>query len=376
MNGVHRSLDLERLVETVHGEAIDSGPHHVDEIDLERIVMRHAPLLSAQQRSDVSRLVASRVSGLGVLDELFADPMVSEIMVNGPGPVWVERLGEIHVTETHLDRDEIDRLIERMVAPIGRRVDRRSPWVDGRLADGSRLNIIVPPVALDGPYVTIRRFVLRRLSLDSFAGPEVAGLVSDAVRSGANIIVSGGTGAGKTTLLNSIAGEIDPGSRIVTVEDSAELALPHPHVVRLEARPVSVEGVGLVTIRDLVRNALRMRPDRLIVGEVRGDEALDMVQALNTGHSGCLSTCHANGPVDALRRIESLSMMARDGLPLGAIRQQISAAVDLVVQVGRTDDGGRRIRSVAEVVGPDEVKILAVDDQLVAPRSRGNRFAP
>lgn len=369
----HRS-DLERLAATVHGDAIDSGPLHIEDLELERIVMRHAPLLTASQRSEVSRLVASRVGGLGVLDEFLADPTVSEIMVNGPGPVWVERRGEIFITDTHLDRDEINRLIERMVAPIGRRVDRSSPWVDGRLADGSRLNVIVPPVALDGPYVTIRRFVLRRLSLDSFAGPDVARLVSEAVRGGANIVVSGGTGAGKTTLLNSMAGEIDPRSRIVTVEDSAELALPHPHVVRLEARPASVEGMGLVSIRDLVRNALRMRPDRLIVGEVRGDEALDMVQALNTGHSGCLSTCHANGPVDALRRIESLAMMAREGLPLAAIRQQISAAVDLVVQVGRTDNGGRRIKSVAEVVGPDEVKVLAVDDVVVAPRSRGDRF--
>ncbi len=365
--------DLDSLVEVVHGDALDRGAHQAN-IDFERIVMHHAPLLSASQRLEVSRRVASRVGGLGVLDELLADPMVSEIMINGPGPIWVERHGEILVTDIHLDRDEIDRLVERMVAPIGRRVDRRSPWVDGRLPDGSRVNVVVPPIALDGPYVTIRRFVLRKLSLESFAGPDVAALVAAAVRSGANIIVSGGTGAGKTTLLNAIAGEMHIGSRIVTVEDSAELALPHPHVVRLEARPMSVEGIGLVTIRDLVRNALRMRPDRLVIGEVRGGEALDMVQALNTGHAGCLSTCHANGPRDALRRIESLAMMADEGLPLPAIRQQIAAAVDLVVQVARTRDGARRIVSVAEVAGPDEVRVLAVDDRVTAPRTRGDRF--
>ncbi len=374
MIGENRSVDLDGLVDVVHGDALDRGANRAADVDLERLVMHHAPLLSASQRLEVSRRVASRVSGLGALDDLLADPVVSEIMINGPGPIWVERHGEIHATDIHLDRDEIDRLVERMVSPTGRRVDRRSPWVDGRLADGSRVNVIVPPIALDGPCITIRRFVLRRLSLDSFAGAEVAEMVSEAVRNGANMIVSGGTGAGKTTLLNAIAGEIDPRSRIVTVEDSAELALPHPHVVRLEARPASVEGVGLVTIRDLVRNALRMRPDRLVVGEVRGGEALDMVQALNTGHAGCLSTCHANGPLDALRRIESLAVMAGEGLPLPAIRQQISAAVDLVVQVARTRNGSRRIMSVAEVVGPDEVRVLAADDVVTAPRTRGDRF--
>lgn len=365
----HPNLDL--LVDLVHRDTLDQG---VGDADLERIVTRHAPLLSAAQRDDITSRVEARVSGLGAIDVLLADPDVSEVMINGAGPVWIERSGEISVTELVLDRAEIDRLIERIVAPIGRRVDRRTPWVDGRLSDGSRVNVIVPPVALDGPYVTIRRFVLRKLSLLDFASAEVADLIVGAVEGGANILVSGGTGAGKTTLLNAIATVIDRSARIVTVEDSAELALPHPHVVRLEARPESVEGVGLVTIRDLVRNALRMRPDRLIVGEVRGEEALDMIQALNTGHAGCLSTCHANGPVDVLRRVESLALMAGSGLPLAAVREQLSAAVDLIVQVGRGRDGARQITSVAEVTGPETVSVVGNGHTISGRLTRCRRF--
>jgi len=368
-------VDLDRLVEAVHRDSLDEGITRGSSGDIERLVMSRSPLLTAAQRRDVCNRVASRVEGFGVLDNLLADKDVSEIMINGPGKVWAERHGVVELSDISLDRAEIDRLVERMVAPIGRRVDRRSPWVDGRLPDGSRLNVIVPPVALDGPYVTIRRFVLRSLALSSFAGPEVAELVAGAVAGGANMVVSGGTGAGKTTLLNAIAAEIDPTARIITVEDSAELALPHRHVVRLEARPVSVEGVGLVTIRDLVRNALRMRPDRLIVGEVRGDESLDMIQALNTGHSGCLTTCHANSPTDALRRLESLAMMAGEGMPLDAIRSQLASAVDLVVQVGRTTNGGRRIIAIGEVVGPDQVRTIVDGDSIIAHMSRTGRLA-
>ncbi len=367
--------DLDRLVEIVHQASLDEGIVRGSVGEIERLVMNRSPLLTAAQRHDVCCRVASRVEGFGALDELLADHDVSEIMINGPGPVWVERHGVLELSGISLDRAEIDRLVERMVAPIGRRVDRRSPWVDGRLPDGSRLNVVIPPIALDGPCVTIRRFVLRRLALSSFAGPEVEALVSEAVAGGANILVSGGTGAGKTTLLNAMAAAIDPAARIITVEDSAELALPHQHVVRLEARPISVEGVGLVTIRDLVRNALRMRPDRLIIGEVRGDESLDMIQALNTGHSGCLSTCHANSPIDALRRIESLAMMAGEGMPLTAIRCQLASAVDLVVQVGRSGDGGRRIVSIGEVVGPDQIRTIVEGDSVLASRSREERLA-
>jgi len=368
-------VDFDLLVETVHRDSLDQGTARGSFSDIERLVMNRSPLLTAAQRSDVCTMVASRMEGFGVLDPLLADRDVSEIMINGAGRIWVERHGVIEQSAVSVGRNEIDRLIERMVAPIGRRVDRRSPWVDGRLPDGSRFNVIVPPIALDGPYVTIRRFVLRNLAVSAFACPEVAALVGEAVAGGANVVVSGGTGAGKTTLLNAIAGEIDPVARIVTVEDSAELALPHDHVVRLEARPMSVEGVGLVTIRDLVRNALRMRPDRLIVGEVRGDEALDMIQALNTGHSGCLSTCHANGPLDALHRIESLAMMAGEGMPLDAIRSQLASAVDLVIQVGRSSEGGRRIVAIAEVVGPDRVEILVDGDSVLATPTRCRRLA-
>jgi len=368
-------IDIDLLVETVHRDSLDQGTARGSIADLQRLVMNRSPLLTAAQRNDVCTRVASRVEGFGVLDQLLDDPTVSEIMINGPGQIWVERSGVIKPSAVSVDGSEIDRLIERMVAPIGRRVDRRSPWVDGRLPDGSRFNVVVPPIAIDGPYVTIRRFVLRGLALSSFACPDVVEFVRRAVAGGANVVVSGGTGAGKTTLLNAIAGEIDPAARIVTVEDSAELALPHAHVVRLEARPMSVEGVGLVTIRDLVRNALRMRPDRLIVGEVRGDEALDMIQALNTGHSGCLSTCHANGPLDALRRIESLAMMAGEGMPLNAIRSQLAAAVDLVIQVGRSCEGGRRIVAIGEVVGPDLVEMLVEGDCVLSTPTRGERLA-
>jgi len=277
-------------------------------------------------------------------------------MINGPGPVWIERHGRITRHGLVLERHEIELLIERIVAPIGRRVDRRSPLVDGRLADGSRVNVVVPPIALDGPYVTIRRFVLAVQELEAFASPEDCALLRDRVARGANIIVSGGTGAGKTTLLNAAAAAIDPSQRIVTVEDAAELQLSHPHVVRLEARSASAEGVGELSIRDLVRNALRMRPDRLVVGEVRGGEALDLIQALNTGHRGCLSTVHANGPVDVLRRLETLALLGGDGLPLEAIRSQIAAALDTIVHVERRADGQRQVVEIAEVVGPGAVQ--------------------
>ncbi|RMH68779.1 MAG: CpaF family protein, partial [Actinomyces sp.] len=251
----------------------------------------------------------------------------------------------------------------------------RSPCVDARLADGSRIHVVVPPIALDGPYVTIRRFTLRRVALDAFTTPAVAGLVERAVAAAMNVLVSGGTGAGKTTLLNAISSLAPATERFVTIEDSAELALPHPHVVRLEGRPASSEGVGEVDVRELVRNALRMRPDRIVVGEIRDASALDLVQALNTGHAGCLSTVHANGPLDALRRVETLALMAAEGVPLAALRAQVTAAVDVVVHVVRDADGRRRIGEVAEVVGPDEVTVLARDGQVVGrpvrPARRG-----
>ncbi len=376
-HGSARAGDLDALVDRVHRRLIETDPGGAHRPAAVRaLVADVAPLLGSAARETVTARVLARVDGLGPVEPLLADPAVSEIMINGPGPVWIERGGEVVPTDLVLTRDEIDLLVERMMAPLGRRVDRRMPWVDGRLADGSRVNVVVPPVALDGPCVTIRRFVLRRVELGAFAAPGVAGLVTASVRAGMNVLVSGGTGAGKTTLLNAIAAVAPADARFVSVEDSAELALPHPHVVRLEARPASAEGVGEVTIRDLVRNALRMRPDRLVVGEVRGPEALDLVQALNTGHAGCLSTVHANGPLDALRRIESLALMAGEGLPLTALRAQVAGAIDLVVQVARRPDGSRRITEVAEVSGPDEVRLLSRHDEVTAAPTRPARLAP
>ena len=348
------------VVEAVHRRVLDHPEVPPDDTTLAELVAVHGPLLTPADRDEARHRVRARVDGLGRLEPLLADPVVSEVMINGPGPVWVEREGVVTTSGLTLEREEIDRLVERIVAPIGRRVDRRTPWVDGRLADGSRVNVVVPPVALDGPCVTIRRFVLRTHDLSAFADPPLASVVTRAVDDGATIVVSGGTGAGKTTLLNAIGARIDPAARIITVEDAAELRLPHPHVVRLEARPATAEGVGEVVVRDLVRNALRMRPDRLVIGEVRGAEALDLVQALNTGHRGCLSTLHANSPTDALQRLLTLALLAGVGLPADALRDQIASAVDLVVQVGRTADGRRRIVAVARVVGPGRVEPVTV----------------
>jgi pilus assembly protein CpaF len=288
--------------------------------------------------------------GLGPLEAVLADPDVTEVMVNGPGPVWVEKAGALRRLDVRLDRREVELLIERIVAPLGLRVDRAAPLVDARLADGSRVNAVVPPLALDGPCVTIRRFGARAISLGEVAPAGVASLLAWAVRARCNVLVSGGTGAGKTTLLNALAGCIPQGERVVTIEDAAELRLPLEHVVRLEARPPNAEGAGEVRVRDLVRNALRMRPDRIVVGEVRGAEALDMLQAMNTGHEGSLSTCHANGPADALRRLETMVLAGAPGLPLAAIREQVASAVDLVVQVARVPGGRRAVVAVDEVV--------------------------
>ena len=288
---------------------------------------------------------------LPALVPLFDDDDVSEIMVNGPGPVWVERAGRVERTAVVLDRGELSLLVERVLGPLGRRVDRSSPYADGRLDDGSRVNVIIPPLALDGPCVTIRRFRARPVGLDEFGGPGVVALLRWAVAARANVVVSGSTGAGKTTLLAALVAEVPGTERIITIEDAAELAFGPRHVVRLESRPPNAEGVGGVTIRELVRNALRMRPDRLVVGEVRGAEALDMVQALNTGHDGSLSTCHANGPRDALNRLETMVLAAGGGVPADAVRRQLLGAIDLVVHLVRGADGHRLVAAVAEVVG-------------------------
>ena len=292
--------------------------------------------------------------GREAIEPFLLDPSVSEIMVNGPGPVWVERFGRLEATGTILDAETIELLIEQVVAPLGRRIDRSSPMVDARLADGSRLNAVVPPVAVDGPYVTIRRFSVRPVPLEDFAPPGVAAALRWAVAARCNLVVSGGAGAGKTILLNALAESIAPGERVVTVEDAAELALASDHVVRLEARPADSDGVTPVSIRQLVRNALRMRPDRIIVGEVRGAETLDMLQAMNTGHEGSLSTCHANSPADAISRLETMVLLDGGAVPLAAVREQIVAAIDMVVHVSRRSQGRRCITSVAVIDRSDD----------------------
>ena len=293
--------------------------------------------------------MSSRSSALGPLQHLLADARVSEVMVNGTGTVWVERAGALVVTDSHLSTVEVEALIERVLGPLGRRVDRSSPFADGRLADGSRVHVVVPPVAIDGPHVTIRRFRPIDVALDDFADPPIVELLHDAIRQRRNLIVSGATSAGKTTLLNALAGRVGADERVITIEDAAELRLRLPHVVRLEVRPPNAEGAGAIDQRELVRNALRMRPDRLIVGEVRGGEAFDMVQAMNTGHDGSMSTCHANSALDALYRLETMVLVAGTGLPLDAVRQQIGSSIDLVVHVARGADGRRRVVDIVEI---------------------------
>ena len=301
--------------------------------------------------------VLDELLGFGALQDLLDDPRISEVMVNGIEHVYVEVSGVIHRTDRSFESEEaLLRVIDRMVRSSGRRVDQASPMVDARLPDGSRLNVILPPLAVDGPAVTIRKFSADRLTIETLVDSgsltaEVAAYLTSAVESRRNVIVSGGTGTGKTTMLGILSSFIGRGERVVTVEDAVELSLDLPNLVRLESRPANAEGAGEVGIRDLVRNALRMRPDRIVVGEVRGAEAIDMLQAMNTGHEGSLSTLHANTPRDALRRLETMVLLAGVDLPLRAIREQIASAIDVVVQLNRDADGRRLVTSITEVVG-------------------------
>ena len=337
---------LDSVVEHMHRQLLDHGHH--DAAAIQQLLVEHDPLLDDRTVTDLIHRVHSRVSGLGVLDQFLADPAIDEVMVNGAGDLWVERSGRLECTGIIIESATTYALLERIVAPLGLRIDRTSPLVDARLPDGSRVNGVVPPLAVDGPLITIRRFGARRVQLPEVCSPGVAKLLEWAVQSRCNIIVSGGAGAGKTTLLNAVAAFIPPDERVVTIEDTAELRLPGRHVVRLERRPANAEGAGEVSIRDLVRNALRMRPDRIVIGEVRSGEAIDMLQAMNTGHDGSLSTCHANSPIDAIRRLETLVLMGDVALPLAAVREQLRAAVDLIVHVARQPDGSRRVVSIAE----------------------------
>jgi pilus assembly protein CpaF len=302
------------------------------------------------------------MSGLldaGELASLLADPDVTEVLVNGGGRAFVERAGRLEPVAVDLDETGVRRLVERIIGPLGLRLDRSSPIVDARLPDGSRLHAVLSPVAVDGTCVAIRRFGARGRRLADFGVPDAAAeLLRWIVAAGWNVLVSGGTGAGKTTLLNALAGEIPASERIVTIEETAELSLGRRHAVRLEARPANAEGAGAVSVRALVRAALRLRPDRLLIGEVRGEEAFDLLQALNTGHRGSLCTIHANGPAEALARLESLALLAGVGLPLEAIRGQTWAAVDAVVHVARRSGGRRVVEAVAELAGPAGVTQL------------------
>jgi pilus assembly protein CpaF len=333
------------------------GPdrHRAVRAHLAELLRDEEPLLSAMRFEHLLAELTDEVAGLGPLEPLLADPEITEVMVNGPGRAYVERAGRLEPVALALDSTGIVRLVERVVAPLGLRIDRSSPMVDARLPDGSRLHAVIPPLAIDGPCVTIRRFGARAVPIEAFGiDADAAGFLRWAVVAGWNVVVAGGTGAGKTTLLNALSGAIPPGERVVTIEETAELRLAQPHVVRLEARTANAEGAGGVSVRELVRTALRMRPDRVVVGEVRGGEALDMLQALNTGHDGSLSTVHANGAPDALARLETLVLLAGVGLPLAAVRAQLGAALDAIVYVARRPGGVRRVETIAEVLADED----------------------
>jgi pilus assembly protein CpaF len=320
---------------------------------------RRILLNQTEQRRLVADIVNDMV-GLGPIEALLHDDTVSDILVNGPRMVYVERRGKLELTQLQFRNDaHVLHVAQRIASSIGRRIDESSPMLDARLADGSRVNVIIPPLSLKGPAISIRKFARNVMDFSKFVqlGSVSANLgraLEIAARCRLNIIISGGTGSGKTTLLNALSRMIDPGERIITIEDAAELQLQQPHVLQLETRPANIEGQGEIMQRDLVRNSLRMRPDRIIVGEVRGPEAFDMMQAMNTGHNGSMSTVHANSARDALARIENMIMMANTNLPTRAIRQQITSAVDLIVQTERMRDGVRRVTEMVEVVGMEE----------------------
>ncbi|HYZ13315.1 MAG TPA: CpaF family protein [Actinomycetota bacterium] len=362
----------DRLVETLGPKLYDAS---LSDTELEGLV--HQRLrelldeddagLSAQEKLLIVRQIGDSVLGLGPLETFIRDPDITEVMVNGYNSIYVERAGKIYWSGAKFhDEGQLRRTIDKIVAKVGRRVDEASPYVDARLPDGSRVNAIIPPLAIDGPCLTIRKFSAdpyRAEDLISFGTitKETVEMLDACVRGRLNILVSGGTGAGKTTTLNVLSSFLPDDERIVTIEDSAELRLQQPHIVRLESRPPNIEGRGEVTIRDLVRNALRMRPDRIVVGEVRGAEALDMMQAMNTGHDGSISTVHSNAPRDALSRVETMMLMAGMDLGIRAIREQISSALNLIVHQARMKDGVRRITHVTEVVGM-EGDIITLQD--------------
>lgn len=371
-NKIDSEIDEEKLKKRVNDELFKSfGPElysgSIVPSELEKMlyealtkVMQEENFsLTSFDRANLTQSISDEILGLGPIQVFLRDPSISEVMVNGFENIFVERAGKIQRTsKTFYSEDHLRRIIERIVSQVGRRIDETSPMVDARLLDGTRVNAVVPPIALDGSTLTLRKFTSEPLGMKDLLAfgtltMEAKDLLTSCIKGKLNIVISGGTGSGKTTLLNVLSSLIAAEERIVTIEDAAELRLMQPHVIRLESRPPNAEGKGAITIRDLVRNSLRMRPDRIVVGEVRDSAALDMLQAMNTGHDGSLTTVHANTPRDALSRIETMVLMSGMELPITAIREQISQAVDLIIQQNRLRDGSRKITQISEVIGVD-----------------------
>ncbi len=374
-----KSAEFDNLKRKIHGKLVDKldltrvGELEGDVLRREiRLVVEHLcdtedTLLNRNERERLVDEVLDETFGLGPLELLLKDPTISDILINGPKNIYVERRGKMEKTAvTFRDNNHLMQIIDRIVSKVGRRVDEVCPMVDARLTDGSRVNAIIPPLALDGAAVSIRRFGSNPLKLEDLLNfkaftPEMVMLLEGAIKARLNIVISGGTGSGKTTLLNTLSSFISNSDRIVTIEDAAELQLQQDHVVRLETRPPNIEGKGAITATDLVRNALRMRPERIIIGECRGPETLDMLQAMNTGHEGSLTTIHANTPRDGIARMETMITMAGFELPLKALRQQIASAVDLIVQANRLQGGPRKITHITEVLGMEQDTIVMQD---------------
>ena len=361
-------LLIEELREELDSDDLDERALRFKiESRLPRLLDDEETPLSATDKREIIADVLDDILGYGPIEPLLHDPTVTEVMVNGPATIYVEREGRLFATgRRFVDEDHLLRIIDKIVGQVGRRIDESSPMVDARLPDGSRVNAVIHPLAINGPMLTIRKFAMEPYTIADLIGfgtitPKMAQLLEACVRGRLNILISGGTGTGKTTLLNVVSAYIPDDERIITIEDAAELRLGQQHVLRLESRPPNIEGTGQVAIRELVRNSLRMRPDRIIVGEVRGAEALDMLQAMNTGHDGSLCTVHANSPRDAMSRLETMVLMAGFDLPVRAIRQQVTAALDLVVHLTRLRDGSRRVTHITEVEGMEGESVVMQD---------------
>ena len=366
---IHSRFVEEANLSALDGMGADEVKREIGKI-VDYFLSEERVLLNEEEKTSLIIEILDELTGLGPIEPFFKDPTISDILCNTYRNIYVERRGMLEKTNARfIDNAHLMNIIDRIISRVGRRIDESSPMVDARLADGSRVNAIIPPLALDGPVLSIRRFSVNPLMMDDLVNyksltPDIATLLAGSVKAKLNVMISGGTGSGKTTLLNILSGFIPGNERIVTIEDSAELQLQQEHVVRLETRPASIEGTGLVTQRDLVKNSLRMRPDRIIIGEVRGSEAFNMLQAMNTGHEGSLTTIHANSPRDSLTRLESMILMTGVNLPEQAMRFMVSSALDMIVQVSRLTDGTRKITSISEVVGM-EGDIITLQDIFV-----------